>query len=461
VSDVSNYWMLMRLSPDGQCQTRQDSAAQSFFQQQFPELLDSPNSTEQIDHRAVQQQLWQEATSSNALAECCLRCYISHQIHQSCIQLAAKFGQIHGFTAPDLYPYVLDDDGRCSIVRSPLGKASYQTVAMMVFKTFDPTKGSLKVWVSRCVKQHRELREFLLQQGVYLLTDWAILNDTPCERLQKILATERTPLEIQRARNILASFHAIYREDRFQMKGRGTCQPPTIQQLTRMTHYLQNISLTLSPESLLERLQAIALKLRQHRIATQIGIAPTQSLDNPDIHLRPNPQNDSENEHLEFLTFYREQLLQCLDQAVTKVVSDRLRVLQRKSPPKDQMFLTTLSLFHCRGESMSRIAVQVGLRGQDAVTRLLRLKEFRADVRQHLLSMLKFRIADKAQYYADPDQLMSLDQTLETILDEQITTLIHEAEAEAQTASRTASPQSLFARRLCHALDQIGGSSHD
>lgn len=462
MGDVSNYWTLMRLNAGGQCRIDPDSAAQTFFWQQFPELLNSPNPAEPIDHRAVQRQLWQEMVSSNFLAERCLRYFISHQIYQSCIQIAAKFGQIHGFKAPDLYVYVLDDDGR-----SPFRNSSYQTVAMMVLKTFDPAKGSLTAWVSRCVKQHRELREFLLQQGVYLLTDWAILNDTPCDRLQKILAADRTPLEIQRAHDILSSFHTIYREDRLQQAKRGTCQPPTMEQLIRMTDYLRDVqsrqgtSYTLSPESLLEELQAIARQLRQHRIATQNGIAPTQSLDDPDVYLQPNPQNADEDEHLEFLTFYREQLLQCLDQAAIEVTRDRLMVLNRKSPPKDQMFLTALSLFHCRGESMSRIAAQVGLSRQDAVTRLLKLREFRADVRQHLLSMLKVHITDKAQYYVDPGQLISLDQTLETILEERVTMLIHEAEAEAQTASRAGRPQSLFASRLCQALDQMGGLSHD
>ena len=462
MGDVSNYWTLMRLNAGGQCQIDPDSAAQTFFQQQFPELLNSLNPAEPIDHRAVQRQLWQETVSSNSLAERCLRYFISHQIYQSCIQIAAKFGQIHGFIAPDLYVYVLDDDGR-----SPLENSSYQTVAMMVLKTFDPAKGSLTAWVSRCVKQHRDLREFLLQQGVYLLTDWAILNDTPCDRLQKILATDRTPLEIQQASDILSRFHAIYREDRLQQAKRGTCQPPTMEQLIRMTEYLRDVqshqgtSHTLSPESLLEELQAIARQLRQHRIATQNGIAPTQSLDDPDVYLQPNPQNADEDEHLEFLTFYREQLLQCLDQAAITVVSDRLIRLRRKNPPKDQMFLKALALFHCRGESMSLIAPQVGLRRQDQVTRLLNLREFRADIRQHLLSMLKVRITAQVQYYADPRQLIHLDQALENILDKQVTQMIDEARSEAQTTTRGSTPQSLFARRLCQALDQMGGLNHD
>jgi hypothetical protein len=465
VGDVSNYWMMMRLDAAGRCQIKANQGAQTFFRQQFPKLLNLSNPIEQINHRAIQQQLWQEAVP-NSLAESCLRCYISHQVNKSCTQIAARFGQMHGFTAHQLYPFVLDDDGR-----SHNASSSYQTVAMMVLRTFDPAKGPLETWVSRCVKQHQELREFLLQHGVYLLTDWAILNDTPSKRLQKILTTDRTPLEIQIASNILSSFHAIYRSDRLQRSERGTCQPPTIQQLIRMTHYLQQTSLQqtsrtrspefLSPESLLEQLQAIAHTLRQHRIATQRGMVSMQSLDDSDIHLQPNSQDSAEDEHLEFLTFYREQLLRCLDQAVINVTRDRLVVMRQKRPPKDQIFLNALCLFHCQGESMSRIAPQVGLNQQYEVTRLLNLKEFRADVRQHLLNMLKVRVIDKAQYYADSRQLILLDCTLETILDEQITTLIHEAEAEAQTTSRSARPQSLFANRLCQALDQMGGLGHD
>jgi hypothetical protein len=168
--------------------------------------------------------------------------------------------------------------------------------------------------------------------------------------------------------------------------------------------------------------------------------------------MQSSNEQDDQAEQNEFLTFYREQLLNCLDQTVIEVMNDRLSFLQRKSPQTADQFLKALHLFHCRGRSMSDIAVEVGLKAQYQVTRLIKLKEFRADIRRRLLLMLGDRILNKAKVYADPQRLQTLDQQLQAILDEQIANVIQQAEAEA-SVSRNRPLDSLFARRLCRHLD--------
>jgi hypothetical protein len=113
---------------------------------------------------AVQSKLLQllnsENETSRQLAECCLRCFVSVQIEQTCISLESSFGQQHGFTRQDLFPYVLTDR---EPLRSQLHSTGYRALALEILQTFDPTQGSsLAVWTARLVKSQPELRQFLL-----------------------------------------------------------------------------------------------------------------------------------------------------------------------------------------------------------------------------------------------------------------------------------------------------------
>ncbi len=105
---------------------------------------------------------------------------------------------------------------------------------------------------------------------------------------------------------------------------------------------------------------------------------------------------------------------------------------------------------------MTEIAPQIGLKAQFQVTRLLKLKEFRATVRSRLLQLLRDRIQRKAkQYieqYTDPVQLQAMNQQIEAVLEEEVSGLLESAERETAVA-RQRPLASLFACRLCHYLD--------
>jgi myo-inositol catabolism protein IolC len=101
---------------------------------------------------------------------------------------------------------------------------------------------------------------------------------------------------------------------------------------------------------------------------------------------------------------------------------------------------------------MGEIAPVVGLQAQYQVSRLLKLKEFRADIRQQMLKDLRDRTLAKATIYTHPDQLQTLEQQVEAALDEQIAAAMQEAETEASIAKNRSS-RSLFAQRLCRHLE--------
>lgn len=467
----------MRIDAAGQRQIEVIPPAKMFFLASFPEFM--PQS--EVPDTLIQRQLlsWMKESSEkttpvfpfpgmrtkgtsdasrNSLAQICLLCFISSQIERVCQKLAAQFGTEHGFSVSDLLPFVLDYDGR-----QPLVQSSYQSLLHEILQSFNPEQSSLATWTTRLVKQHKELNAFLLEHGVYLVSDWAILNDTRPKQLQRIFSQfyHLTPVEIQQATRLLESYHAVYRAQRLKQGQAGIkCSSPTTTQLQQMAQRLATqTTQVLSPPILMAQLQEIASRLREYRIHVRGGSIATESLDVSNTNKFSNDipslevvdTRDNPDEPTEFLMNYREQFLSCLDQAIAQVTSDRIKTLQRQNHQKAHQFLTALQLFHCQDCSMGEIAQVLNLQAQFQVTRLLKLKALRADVRQQLLLRLRDRVFQTAQAYTDIQRLQTLNQQIEAALAEQIDRVIQEAEAEAKTAKRITT--SLFAQRLCHYLD--------
>ncbi len=446
MSSASNYWQLVKLEATGKRRIETMPNAKTYFYDHFSSWAEQSSSP----GASVQIELWHRYQQGEAVAELCLRCYISHQIDQACRDLSLRFGTDHGFTCEDVLPLVLDDVGRS--IRSP------NSTATAVLKAFSPSKGSLNAWIHRLVRQHPEMRRFLLQHGVYLVSDWALLNDTTPKRLNAILTEiyPLTPIEIKEACELLETFHVIYREARLQQRlqsGKNQlCQPPTGAQLNQMTLELSSrIGKTIPPETILKQLSAIAAKVRRCRMVAQGGKIDSVSIDQPEYQSIGDRAQalDPADEHSEFLAFYQTQFLECLDQAIAHSIGVALKRLQQKRSASDQAFLTAIHLLHCQGQSMAEIAPQIGLKKQYEVTRLLTLTDLRADIRQRSLLLLRDRVIDKAKLYATIETLQQLDQRVEQVLNEQISNVIEEAESEAKSPVRNQPFRSLFARRLC------------
>jgi hypothetical protein len=101
---------------------------------------------------------------------------------------------------------------------------------------------------------------------------------------------------------------------------------------------------------------------------------------------------------------------------------------------------------------MTEIAKRIEMKAQFQVTRLLKLKEFRADVTNELLTLLKVRVLQLAENYSSLERLQTLESQITISLTEQINNLISEAEVEAAGA-RSNYMNSRFASRLCQYLD--------
>ena len=97
---------------------------------------------------------------------------------------------------------------------------------------------------------------------------------------------------------------------------------------------------------------------------------------------------------------------------------------------------------------MSAIAPKIELQAQYQVTRLLKLKELRVDIRHHMLQLMRDWTMDIK--LEDLDSLKQREKEIESALGEQIDLVIDEAEKEASIADST---QSVLAKRICAYLD--------
>ncbi len=449
MSRNARYWKLTRLDLTGHRKVAELPEAKAFFQRQFG---DDHDDLSPID---IQTKLL-EISDREPLADLCLRCFISNQIEQVCIQLEQQFGLNHGFSRQDLFPLVLDDDGKLTTSRPT--NSQYLSVARNILNTFDPSKGSLSTWTIRLVKHNRDLNQFLMESGVCLLSDWAILNDTNASKLRRIMAEflSISAYETEQAIFLLEAYHAVYRVDRLAQRQtgvRGACPTPTEDQLQRIQNELGEGT----PRSILAKLQQLASQLRQYRVASRAGRLPTVSIESGEnvtigdrLAAPADHEDDGANEQNAFLKAFRSQFGPALESAFNHVIQART---SRYKADKSQSFLAALKLFHCQGRSMTEIAAQVGLQAQFQVSRLLNLKAFREDVRHQMVQQLLAFVKQQAAELMSPDRLQQLDAQIEAALNEQIEGIMQEAAAQAQSPKDYVTG-TMFSRTLCGQLDR-------
>lgn len=454
------YYTQITLTSSGARKTQTSLQAKAFLQAHCLNTEHSFSSHKQIQQRLMM--LWQSGgETEQAIAEICLRCYISHQIVQVCIELASRFGLRGGFQLSDLLPLVLDDapiEWNLNVplnapLESPSGAESpaYKAFAYDILNSFDPSRNTcLSTWTKRKVLYHRELNTFLQERGIYLISDWALLNSATPSHLRRTLSSRYalTDAEIQQACQLLESYHAVYSEQLRGMRAqgyRGKCPIPSAQQLQEIAQQLQKTTgQRCFPLQVMSQLSSLAQKLRQRQPSTE-------SLEAVDV---PTAAPDeAEQNQAAFLQDYRKELVAVLDRAIAQVVCDRLQDLQRQRGQRDRQFLKALHLFYAQGRSMGEIAPLVGMGGQPQVSRLLKLRELRIHVCQQIKQHLKAQLYHLITEYAQEHSVNTLRSQLDNILDAEIDRLMTADSAEASTANRIS--QGLLAQRFRRYLEQI------
>jgi len=449
-SQYRNYWTIAILKSTGRSALKDLPQTQSWFQSNFEKKIKN----EFISERQLQEECvalyrnggTDEKTHENTrFSQLSLRSYISHQIRYACFQLAEKFGERHNFTAANLFPFVLDDQGHLN--------PNYRPFSLEILDNYKSDRAQLNTWSVLRTKNHKELNRYLLSHNLYRATDWSILNSTTTDQLKDILYEyfHDAPSETERNCQRLANYHQVYKLDRIQQGLKGLCPPPTPQQLMRMDP-------DQPPEATLEELKTLATRLRQYCIHVRAGHPDIYDSDYAHWEDALNQKTVSaepvDDEHREFLDSFGKILQDSLNTSIFQALQNNIERLNKKKPQKVNAYIKGLKLFHQEGMSMGKIAPLIGLSSQVQVNRLLNLKSLRTQVCHLLIPQLKAKVTDQALNYTSAEQLLKMNQNIDQALSNIVETMVKEAAAEAQSPKgRTA--KSLFAHQLCQTLQQF------
>ncbi|WP_031293364.1 hypothetical protein [Leptolyngbya sp. Heron Island J] len=461
MESFSHYWQLAKITSSGRYCCQPFPHVQTWFEQCFLSTLDDASDR---DVQTALVKRWQTGGPDMSIAQLSLRCFISHHIYNTCRHLAQQFGQHYGFRTTDILPYVLDDNGRL--------RNSYRPFSLEILERYTMNKAKLSTWTTHLTKNHRGLNDFLLEQGLYRISNWAILNDTTCSQLDRIFKNfyQFPQAERQAAQVLLQRYHQVYRRERhlkLQTRRQGTrCQSPTYEQL-------QKIAINQSPEQVLAKLESLATKLRQYRIYKRSGNIQTlgnviylDELDNFSVERYMSVEtagHDEIDEQQAFFQQYQTNLEQCLRQAIQQALQQRVASLRKRSSElKAQAYLEAVRLFHQKGLSMGAIAARLSqqfsphlsFNNQVQITRLLKLKELRTQIRQLTLDNIKNFVYEAAGQHTSAQRLTELAPSIETILTQTIDQIIGEAAAEAQSPNRH-QPESRLTITLCEVVEHL------
>jgi len=444
-SSVSErYWQRVRLDRLGRVQVESLSGARDFLATAASELLDAD-----LQRWLVGQ--WRDRGQAQARA--CLECFISNQMRDFCSELAQRFGKERDFSREELLPFVLLEEP---------GEDGAPPLLQRICDSFDPARGNLSTWTVRLVKSDRAVRRFLLDRGIEQVTDWLILNRTNPGRLERVLrALNATEAERQRAQRVLVAYHQCYRDPLVQQRSprtRSRYPSPSEEQLAAIAQRLAP-DRPAAPPAVLAELQQMAQYLRADRIRARGGSVPGWQL--PETVQVAAPEPDT-SESSRFLDAYRDQFNDCLEGAIAQTIENRVAFFKhgkttpkarQKAQAKAEQFLAALRAFHCQGTPMAEIAVQLGLKDQPRVSRLLDLKHLRADIARTTLSRLQQQVLEMARAYVSAERLRELEARVQAVLAEEVDAAIAAAQKEASTGYNRAMTSHL-ARAICYYLDR-------
>ena len=389
--------------------------AQQFFYNKFAELSPTQTLSEQYE-RFIQKSLWQTFHSGStikdrALAGLCLRCYVSHSILIACRKIAAyKPGHERPFIDIDLFPFVLNDDGKTLIVLDTDGKNQIivdgngesrilekeaKFFSVEIIRTYNPELSKsqkLDNWAMRRTPQCIQLKKYLWSFGYRTPSDWALLSRDIPKALETILEIGDS--------QIIKVFHAVYRRDRLNSGKQGLSSEPTSKQLQEMLNLLDKQGIVLSSQLLIYHLNRIADILRQDKLSKITGSPMAESteipeysgtnfISNPSSYI-PNPnlplsyQNDAEQmEYRDLQNLCNNLAEEVLSQAIAQKVEQKKAYLanRRKYADFAPKFPEGLRFYYREDNplNLSEIAKIWGIEWHKA-RRIFNLSEFLTDI---------------------------------------------------------------------------------
>ena len=146
----------------------------------------------------------------------CLRCRISHPIEQKLRDLHRRFADSYGLDLIELASYGLDDDGRTLSYQplSALPAARITPFTAQVICSYDASRGAgLPHWARTKLQAHNGLKAYLLENGLLLISNWALLADSAPRRVRHAWeGFGAGSLTVEAALALHAAYRSHYRE---------------------------------------------------------------------------------------------------------------------------------------------------------------------------------------------------------------------------------------------------------
>jgi hypothetical protein len=457
MGQASKYWTILLLDGAGKSRPRELQNVKIFLEAQHSAYLeeDSSPSEDQLVRSIF--------PFTQPEAQLVLRCLISHQVVIACQSLVNQFGQFYGFNIGDLLPLVLDDDGK-----PWTNQGTYKILAQQVLDRFDPSAGKLSTWVTRLVRQHPAISACLLDHGLYLVSDWAILNDTKPDQLYRIWTQHYnlSPNEAEQACCLLESFRQVYTPER---RPGSRCKDPTPDQMDRIAQtFSAALARTISTAEMQKQLTQLCKRLRAYRILARGGqirglsVDDAQTLERIQDKSACNSAPEEDNGLRDRLIsacrdIFDSALPQSIHSAIAQAHSQFCASPRSDTRAKAKLYFPALRLFHGDRISMGEIAPRVGLKRQDDVSRLLNLNHLRTQVRTQVLTQCLGQIKPILQTQggltcAQIDQAV---EAIEALFAEQIDPILQEEEQRTRTPKAFDRP-TRFAQAICDELNVLG-----
>ncbi|MEB3331810.1 MAG: hypothetical protein VKI83_04905 [Synechococcaceae cyanobacterium] len=303
---------------------------------------------------------------------------MSHPLEAWLRATHARFEQKYGLDLLAMASYALDDDGSLTIRTGGNTEAPfvYAEIASMpkglispftaeVLRTYDPDLCGLPHWARTKIRAHNELKSYLREHGLLLISEWALLNDTSPTRVKESWdALGQGPWSAAELVALHSRYRVHYKEAMAEYRARTGKQSGWKPD----TGFLQALAPEQAPGLTMEQLSGLEKAIRTLRSGQwQRG----SSLDDPSVASAASERDlASPDDAAEFTP---EELRGLIDAALQRALDAYMPAVIRCDGPKAQL-LRCLWQGYTDGLGQRPLAERCGC-SQSEVSKTLKIKQ--------------------------------------------------------------------------------------
>lgn len=247
------------------------------------------HSAQAMARHGLEEAIPDDATDLHLLAACrdqddqealvCLRCRVSHPAVRALRGFHRRYATSYGLDLLEMAVLVLDDRGDLYPYTSPQVEREAATQAARhepfllasVVRTFRPGFCGLPHWTKLRIQACRELKAYLKEHGLLLISDWALLADSTGKRVREAWALYgRGSLQPDQAVALLKAYQPLYRQAKeafHAASGRSSGWRPSVD-------FLQQLSREVSTPVRADDLSAVAQAVRSFLVGPRGAFQP-------------------------------------------------------------------------------------------------------------------------------------------------------------------------------------------